>query len=59
MTIRPIVICGEPVLHKPTRPITEFGTPELDTLIQDMPRTLPPGSDTRSDPTPTGPPTSS
>lgn len=36
MTIRPIVICGEPVLHRPTRPITEFGTAELDTLIQDM-----------------------
>ena len=36
MTIRPIVICGEPVLHRPTRPVTEFGTPELDTLIQDM-----------------------
>jgi peptide deformylase len=36
MTIRPIVICGEPVLHKPTRPVTEFGTPELATLIEDM-----------------------
>ena len=36
MTIRPIVICGEPVLHQPTRPVTEFGTTELETLIQDM-----------------------
>ena len=36
MTIRPIVICGEPVLHRPTRPVTEFATAELDTLIQDM-----------------------
>ena len=36
MTIRPIVIIGEPVLHRPTRLVTEFGTPELDTLIQDM-----------------------
>jgi peptide deformylase len=36
MTIRPIVICGEPVLHRPTRTVTEFGTPELKTLIQDL-----------------------
>ena len=36
MTIRPIVICGEPVLHRPTRPVTEFGTAELDALIQDL-----------------------
>ena len=36
MTIRPIVICGEPVLHRPTRPVTEFSTPELDAFIQDL-----------------------
>ena len=36
MTIRPIVIIGEPVLHRPTRLVTEFSNPELDTLIQDM-----------------------
>ena len=36
MTIRPIVICGEPVLHRPTRPVTEFSTPELDAFITDM-----------------------
>ena len=36
MTIRPIVICGEPVLHRPTRPVTEFRTPELDAFVQDL-----------------------
>ena len=36
MTIRAIVICGEPVLHRPTRPVTEFSTPELDMLIEDL-----------------------
>lgn len=39
MTIRPIVICGDPVLHNPTEPVTE--TPEqLAELIADMYETL-------------------
>jgi peptide deformylase len=36
MTIRPIVICGEPVLHRPTHPVSEFRTAELDAFIQDL-----------------------
>src|SRR6476620_49692 len=36
MTIRPIVICGEPVLHRPTRPVTEFSTAELEQFIADL-----------------------
>ena len=35
MPIRPIVICGEPVLHRPTRPVTEFSE-ELADLITDL-----------------------
>lgn len=35
MPIRPIVICGEPVLHRPTRPVTEFDS-ELAEFISDM-----------------------
>lgn len=35
MPVRPIVICGEPVLHKPTRTVTEFDS-ELAQLIDDM-----------------------
>lgn len=33
--IRPIVICGEPVLHRPTRPVTEFSD-DLAELINDL-----------------------
>ncbi len=36
MTIRPIVICGEPVLHRPTVPVTEFGTAELKAFVADL-----------------------
>lgn len=35
MTVRPIVISGEPVLHKPAAPVTTFDD-ELRTLVQDM-----------------------
>ncbi len=35
MTVRPIVICGEPVLHRPTRAVTEFDA-ELAELVADM-----------------------
>ena len=35
MTVRPIVISGEPVLHKPAAPVTKFDD-ELRTLVQDM-----------------------
>ena len=41
MTVRPIVICGEPVLHRPTRAVTEFAPPddptaELAMLVADL-----------------------
>ncbi len=35
MTIRPIVICGEPVLHRPTTPVTVFDD-ELKSFIEDL-----------------------
>ncbi|MDQ6656985.1 MAG: peptide deformylase [Actinomycetota bacterium] len=35
MTIRPIVICGEPVLHRPSTPVTVFGE-ELARLVDDL-----------------------
>lgn len=35
MTVRPIRVVGDPVLHTPTRPVTEFGPP-LHALVQDM-----------------------
>ncbi|WP_261555059.1 peptide deformylase [Frankia tisae] len=35
-TIRRITVVGEPILHRPCRRITEFGTPELAALIDDM-----------------------
>ncbi|MGH4015947.1 MAG: peptide deformylase [Pseudonocardiaceae bacterium] len=35
MTVRPIRIVGDPVLHTPTSPVTEFGRP-LHALVQDM-----------------------
>jgi peptide deformylase len=31
-----IVLYGEPVLEKQASPVTDFGTPELDKLIEDM-----------------------
>ena len=39
MTVRPIVINGDPVLHKPTRPI-EAVDDEIRTLIADMYETM-------------------
>ncbi|SEF36603.1 peptide deformylase [Amycolatopsis pretoriensis] len=39
MTIHPIVIAGEPVLHQPTREITEFDE-KLGTLVDDMFETM-------------------
>ncbi|MCM3887037.1 peptide deformylase [Frankia sp. R82] len=34
--VRRITVVGEPILHRPCRLITEFGTPELAALIDDM-----------------------
>ena len=39
MTIRPIVIAGDPVLHTPTQPVTE-DISELRELIEDMYETM-------------------
>ena len=39
MTILPIVITGEPVLHRPTLPVTDFG-PDFQRLIEDMYETM-------------------
>ncbi len=39
MTIRPIVIVGEPVLHGPVRPVETFDD-ELKTLVEDMFETM-------------------
>jgi peptide deformylase len=35
VTIRPIVICGEPVLHRPTRLVTDFDD-ELASFVDDL-----------------------
>ncbi|MGK0716514.1 peptide deformylase [Leucobacter sp. W1153] len=35
MAVLPIVICGEPVLHRPAAPVTQFDD-ELRTLVADM-----------------------
>ena len=42
MTIRPIVIHGEPVLHQPTTPVeeSEISSPEMQQLIADMYETM-------------------
>ncbi|CAO5193126.1 Peptide deformylase 3 [Frankia sp. AiPs1] len=34
--VRRITVVGEPILHRPCRPVTEFATPELASLIDDM-----------------------
>ena len=39
MTVLPIVISGDPVLHTPAAPVTEF-TDELKTLVADMFETM-------------------
>lgn len=38
--VRRITLVGEDVLHRPCRPVTEFGTPELTRLVDDMFATL-------------------
>ncbi|GLZ45707.1 peptide deformylase [Actinomycetospora sp. NBRC 106375] len=42
VTVRPIVIVGEPVLHRPTRPVTpdELGGESLKTLVDDLFETM-------------------
>jgi peptide deformylase len=42
VTVRPIVIVGEPVLHRPTRPVTreELGGDSLRTLVEDLYETM-------------------
>ena len=42
MTIRPIVIHGDPVLHNPTTPVdpADIGSEEIQTLIADMYETM-------------------
>ena len=42
MTIRPIVIHGDPVLHQPTTPVeeSEISSPEMQQLIADMYETM-------------------
>ncbi len=39
-TVRRITVIGEDVLHRKCQPVTEFGTPELKALIDDMVVTL-------------------
>lgn len=39
MSVRPIVITGDPVLHRPTRPVTDFDD-ELRGLVADMYETM-------------------
>jgi peptide deformylase len=42
VTVRPILIVGEPVLHRPTRPVTpeEIGSDALRTLVDDLFETM-------------------
>jgi peptide deformylase len=42
VTVRPIVVVGEPVLHRPTRPVApeELGTDALRTLVEDLYETM-------------------
>lgn len=40
MSVRPILKMGDPRLLRPARPVTEFGTPELRTLLEDMFETM-------------------
>jgi len=40
MAVRPVLRMGEPLLLQKASPITEFNTPELHTLIQDMRDTM-------------------
>lgn len=38
--VRRVTVIGEEILHRPCRTATEFGTPELSSLIDDMFRTM-------------------
>ncbi len=38
--VRKIVKYGEPVLEKPAKPVTQFGTRELQTIVDDMFETM-------------------
>ena len=42
MSVLPVVICGDPVLHNPTEPVAEaeVGTEQLGALVADMYETL-------------------
>ncbi len=40
MTVRPILKMGDPRLLLKAKPVTQFGTPELQTLIDDMFETM-------------------
>jgi peptide deformylase len=35
-SVRRVTVVGEEILHRPCREVTEFGTPELSSLIDDM-----------------------
>ena len=39
MAVRPILIVGDPTLHSPAQPVTDFGQ-ELTTLITDLEETM-------------------
>lgn len=39
-SVRRITVVGEEVLHRPCREVTEFGSPELSALIDDMFKTM-------------------
>jgi peptide deformylase len=39
MAVRPILITGDPTLHSPSAPVTDFG-PELATLVRDLEDTM-------------------
>jgi len=40
MSVMPILKMGDPRLLRPARPVTEFGTPELKALLEDMVETM-------------------
>ncbi len=40
MSVRPILKMGDPRLLRPAQPVTEFGTPELQALLDDMFETM-------------------
>ncbi|NLC23718.1 MAG: peptide deformylase, partial [Oxalobacter sp.] len=40
MSVRSILKMGDPRLLRPAQPVTEFGTPELQALLDDMFETM-------------------